>query len=262
MRERLAIAQFRGTIRERSVEPFVRLFQALRTARRVRGVLLDVSSGGGAAIPSLDLFLAVKRLDAVKPVVASIGSLGASGGYMAALGARKLFAYPDSIVGSIGVVHPHIAVRGLLEKLGVDVELIHAGRHKDAYQGLRRLTDEERSKLQAVTDEGYRSFIGLVARERHRPVAEIEALATGEFWSGRRAAELGLVDRLGDREEALEELSKLTGVAVARSVRVAPPRPFLERFLSGGTGVVRAGLQDAVRDLAEEVRFGGFSGGW
>src|SRR5271170_2111860 len=164
MRELLAHVQFRGTIRERSVEPFTRMLHAIQERQRIKGVLLDISSGGGGDIPSNDFYLAVKRLDQVKPVIASIGSLGASGAYMAALGARKVYAYPGSGVGSIGVVMPHLAVKGLLDKLGVDVEMIHAGRHKDAYQGLRTLTDEERTKLLAVTTDSYDSFVELVAR--------------------------------------------------------------------------------------------------
>ncbi|HEV8049271.1 MAG TPA: signal peptide peptidase SppA [Thermoplasmata archaeon] len=257
MRELLAHVQFRGTIRERSVEPFVRLLQALRTKRRVRGVLFDISSGGGAEIPSTDLYLAVKRLDAVKPVIASIGSLGASGAYMAAIGARKVYAYPDSGVGSIGVVFPHFAVRRLLEKVGIDVELLHEGRHKDAYQGIRPLTEEERAKLQAVTKDSYDSFVGMVARERKRPVADILPLATGEFWSGRKALELGLVDALGDREEALTELGRIAGVSPTKVVRVAPPRPFFERMFSGGMGSFVPGLASGMRDAVEDAVWDG-----
>ncbi len=209
MRERLAHVTFRGTIRERSVDPYLRLLRGLRERRRVKGVLLDISSGGGEAIASLDFYLALKRLDAVKPVVASIGSLGASGAYMAALGARRIFAYPESAVGSIGVIFPHLAVRDLLRRLGISVELLHVGVHKDAYQGYRPLTEEERAKLQAVAQESYDGFVGLVARERKRPLEEIRALATGEFWSGTRSLQLGLVDALGDHESALEELSRI-----------------------------------------------------
>ncbi|HYK94162.1 MAG TPA: signal peptide peptidase SppA, partial [Thermoplasmata archaeon] len=196
MRELLAHVQFHGTIRDRTVEPYIRLLKALRMKRRVRGVLFDISSGGGGDVASTDLFLAVKRLDQVKPVYASIGSIGASGGYMAALGARRVFAYPDSIVGSIGVIFPHFAVRQLLEKVGIEVDLLHQGRHKDAFQGIRPLNEEERTKVMAVAEDSYRSFVQVVAQARRRPYEEIVPLATGEFWSGRRAAELGLVDAL------------------------------------------------------------------
>jgi protease IV len=260
MRPLLAHLQFRGTIRERSVEPYVRVLKALERKKRIRGVLLDISSGGGADIPSQDFYLAVKRLNSAKPVVASIGSVGASGAYMAALGARKIYAYPESIVGSIGVIAPHVAVKQLLDKIGVHVEMLHEGRHKDAYQGFRDLTDEERSKVQAVIADSYRGFVETVARERHRPVDQILPLATGEFWSGRKALELGLIDALGDRETALQDLAQGTGVPVGRTIRVAPPQPFMQRFLSGGMSILgsrlREGVRDAVEDLAYDSLFG------
>jgi protease IV len=261
MREILAHVPFRGMIRERSVEPYVRLFKALRTRRRVRGVLLDLSSGGGEVIASMDLYLAVKRLDQVKPVFTSIGATGASGAYMAALGARRVFAYPESQVGSIGVIYAHVALRELARRLGVSVELLHAGAHKDAYQGYRPLTEEERAKLQAITQESYDQFVELVARERKRPVEEIRALATGEFWTGQAALKLGLVDALADRELALEELARFTGVPAGKVVRVGPPRPFLERILSGGANDLGGGLIGRVHDALEDSLFelGGFS---
>jgi len=252
MRDRLAHVVFRGTIRERSVEPYVRLLNSLRRRRRVRGVLLDISSGGGEAIASLDFHLAVKRLDRVTPVYASVGSIAASGAYMAALGARRIYAYPESEVGSIGVIFPHFAVRELLNRLGISVELLHVGEHKDAYQGYRPLTEVERTKLMAVAQESYDEFVQLVANERHRPVEEIRALATGEFWSGRRALALGLIDALGDRETALAALSETTGVAVRKTVRLAPPRPFIDRVLSGGSASL-GGLSGRVHDVIEDA---------
>jgi protease IV len=256
MRERMAHVPFRGIIRERSVEPYLRLLRALRSRGRVRGVLLDISSGGGEAIASMDLYLAVKRLNEVKPVFAAIGSIGASGAFMTALGARRIFAYPESQVGSIGVILPHLSVRDLLRRVGVSVELIHEGEHKDAYQGLRPLTDAERTKLQAIAHEGYEEFVQLVAAERHREVDQIRALATGETWTGRQALALGLIDALGDREAALRALSDLTGVPVRKTLRVVPPRTLIERFLTGpgmsGSGGLVGGLRDAVEDAVLE----------
>ena len=253
MREVLAHVPFRGTIRERSVEPYLRLLKGLRTRRRVKGVLLDISSGGGESIASMDLYLAVKRLDQVKPVFASIGSIGASGAYMAALGARRIFAYPESEVGSIGVIYPHFAVRDLVRRLGVSVDLIHAGVHKDAYQGYRPLTEEERGKLEGIAQEGYEVFVELVARERKRSVDDIRALATGEFWTGARALKLGLVDALADRELALEELSKTTGIPSRKSARILPPRPLLDRILSGGRNDLGSGLFGRLHDAVEDA---------
>ncbi|MFZ0892259.1 MAG: signal peptide peptidase SppA [Thermoplasmata archaeon] len=253
VREILAHVQFRGTIRDRSVEPYARLLKGLRTRRRVRGVLLDISSGGGEGIASTDFYLAVKRLNEYKPVYASIGGIGASGAYMAALGARKIFAYPDSTVGSIGVIFPHLAVQDLLRKIGISVDLVHAGRHKDAYQGYRPLTEEERSKMLAVVGEHYESFVQLVARERHRPVEEIRALATGEIWSGTQALKLGLVDTLGDRELALEELAKVAGVPSRKTLRVAPPRPLIERVMSGSASAFTADFSSRVQEMMEDV---------
>jgi len=253
MREILAHVAFRGTIRDRSVEPYVRLLKALRYRRRVKGVLLDISSGGGESIASMDFYLAVKRLNELKPVYASIGSLGASGAYLAALGARRIFAYPESTVGSIGVVMPHVAIRDLLRRLGVSVELLHVGEHKDAYQGYRPLTETERAKLLAVAQEGYDLFVHLVSEERKRPVEEIRALATGEFWTGARALQLGLVDQLGDRELALEELARLTGVPSRKTLRVAPPRSFFERMLTGSGSELGGGLLGRLQDTVEDA---------
>jgi protease IV len=260
MRDLLAHVSFRGTIRERSVEPYLRLLRGLRGRRRVKGVLLDISSGGGEAIASMDFYLAVKRLDAVKPVIASIGSLGASGAYMAALGARRIFAYPESAVGSIGVIFPHFATRDLLRRLGISVDLLHVGVHKDAYQGYRPLTEVERGKLLAVAQESYDVFVELVARERKRPLEEMRTLATGEFWSGTRSLQLGLVDALGDREAALEELSRVTRVSSRKAVRIGPPRAFLDRMFSGGANALAGGFSARIQESLEDslIDGGGF----
>jgi protease IV len=256
MREILVHVPFRGTIRERSVEPYLRLLKRLRGRRRVKGVLFDISSGGGEVVASSDLFLAVKRLNATVPVFASIGGLGASGAFLAALGARKVYAYPESQVGSIGVVYPHLAARELVRRLGISLELVHVGEHKDAFQGYRPLTDVERQKMLAIAQEDYDLFVGAVAEARHRPLEEIRALATGEVWTGARAAALGLIDGVGDREAVLEELAKTVGVPSRRTVRLTPPRPFFERVLSRSASTVTASVSERLAEAVEDLLFG------
>ena len=260
MRAFLARVGFRGSIGERSVEPYLRLFAGLAARRRVRGVLFEITSGGGEAVASSDLHLALRRLDAVKPVFSAIGGIAASGGYLAALGARRVFAYPESLVGSIGVVYPHLAARELLRRLGISVELLHVGEHKDAFQGYRPLTDEERTKQLAVARASYDQFVARVAEARRRPVEEVRRLATGEVWSGRDAVGLGLVDALADRETALAELARATGMPPGRVVRLAPPRPFHERLFAPGVAAhARAGateLRDALADGVLEPGLG------
>ena len=92
----------------------------------------------------------------------------------------------------------------------------------------------------------------MVARERRKPIDEIQMLATGEFWGGKRALELGLIDALGDRETALEDLGRMTSVPVRKTVRVAPPRPFFERMFSGGLASM-PGLATGIRDALEDT---------
>lgn len=248
----LAHVRFRGTIRERSVEPYLKLFELIREKRKVKGMLLDVSSGGGDVVASSDLYSGVKRVAATKPVVATVGSVAASGGYMAVLGANKIFAHEESDVGSIGVFIPHLVAKGLLDKLGIKVELLHYGRHKDAYQGLRDLTEEERNKVMKVAEVGYNSFIDLVAKERKKPRSVVAELATGEYWSGSQALALGLVDAMGDRYAALEELARMTGIPARKRVELVPPRPFLERLLAGPMSSVSSSLASAVHASVEE----------
>jgi protease IV len=252
MREILVHVAFRGTIRERTVEPYLRLLKGLRGRRRVKGVLFDISSGGGEVVASTDLFLGIRRLNATTPVFASIGGIGASGAYLAAVGARKVYAYPESQVGSIGVVYPHIATRELLRRLGISVELLHVGEHKDAYTGYRPLNEVERGKILAVAQDDYDAFVRTVAEARRRPVEEVRALATGEVWSGARARTLGLVDALGDREDALEDLAKSVGVPSRKTVRLSPPRPFWVRFFDGGGGF-SAAVSDRLGEVVEDL---------
>ncbi len=225
---------------------WIELVRRLRESRRVPAVVLDIDSPGGSATASDDMFLALERLAAKKPLVAAIRGTGASGSYLAAMAARTIVAQPHAIVGSIGVISAGPRLPRLLERLGVSVSENRAGRLKGMGAPWRDETDEERAKEQAIVDAFYAAFVGRVARSRHLPEERVRQLATGEIWLGGQAVDLGLVDEVGDLERAVELAADAAGVP-ARSAPVRLRRPLLER-LAGRFGV---SLAAAVADEIE-----------
>ena len=221
----VAIVRIHGPITGggRSAE-FVELLRHIRESARVPAVVLDIDSPGGSATASDDLFLAIQRLAKAKPVVAAIRGVGASGSYLAALGARRIVANPTAVVGSIGVisVSPHLP--GLLERIGVSVAETRAGRLKGMGSPWREDTDEERAKEQALVDGFYEAFVDRLAEGRGMPRERAVEIATGEVWLAKQAIELGLIDEIGDIERAVEVAADMAGVpAKAAPVRLRRP---------------------------------------
>ena len=203
---------------------------AVLESARIPAVVLDIDSPGGSATASDDLFLAIQRLAKAKPVVAAIRGVGASGSYLAALGARRIIANPTAVVGSIGVisVSPHLPA--LLERIGVSVAETRAGRLKGMGSPWREDTEEERAKEQALVDGFYEAFVDRVAEGRGMPRARAVEIATGEVWLAKQAIELGLVDEIGDIERAVEVAAEMAGVP-ARAAPVRLRRPFFARLV-------------------------------
>jgi protease-4 len=139
-----------------------------------------------------------------------MGDMAASGGYYISAYADKIVANPATLTGSIGVISELIYIEGLLEKLGLEMEIIKAGEHKD--MGIRPLTDEERQIMQAITDDLYEQFVSAVAEGRNLPTDTVRELATGQLYTGGQALELGLVDELGDQDRAIGLAAELAGV--------------------------------------------------
>ncbi len=246
-RARIATLEVFGTIGG-AVQPstYVPLIDAVRRSRRVRGLLLDIDSPGGAAAASAELHAAVRRFAETKPVVAYIRGTGASGAYYIATAANRIVAMPDAFVGSIGVIAVRPIVAELLRRIGVEVAVQKSGRLKDMLQPWRAPTPEEEEKLQALLDEVYEGFVGAVARGRGLGEEQVRELATGEVFTARRAAGLGLVDQLGDMETALDVASELAGVPRRAPIQIRPRRPFLRRVLAGPNEDLAARLADEV----------------
>lgn len=167
---------------------------------QVEVLLLEINSPGGSAVASDEIATAVKR--AQKPVVAYIREAGASGAYWIASAADHVIANRMSITGSIGVLSSYLEFSGLMEKYGVGYEQLTAGERKDLGTPFKKLTEQERTILQQKLDKIHDFFIEEVAANRDLEVSQVQKIATGEFFLGVEALELGLVDQLGGKEEA------------------------------------------------------------
>lgn len=199
----------------------------------VKAVVLRIDSPGGSAAASQEIASEIRRFkdDTGKPVVVSMGDVAASGGYYISVYADKIVANPGTLTGSIGVISQFIYIEGLLEKLGLEMEIIKTGEHKD--MGIRPLTDEERQIMQDITDDLYEQFVVAVAEGRSLPVANVEMLATGQLYTGDQALTLGLVDELGGVNRAIELAASLAGITAPEVEEYGPSPSLLGRLLGG-----------------------------
>jgi protease-4 len=245
---RVAVVRLHGPIQGggRTAE-FVELLRHLRESKGVPAVVIDIDSPGGSATASDDLFLAIRRLAEAKPVVAAIRGVGASGAYLAALGAKTIVANPLGVVGSIGVISVGPRVPRLLERVGISVDETRAGRLKGMGAPWRDETDEERAKEQAIVDSFYDAFVERVATSRGLPADRVRELATGEVWLADQARTLGLIDQVGDVERAVEIAAELAGVP-ARAAPVRLRRPFVMRLVDRFATQLAASIADEVAE--------------
>ena len=174
-------------------------------------VVLRVDSPGGGVAASQEIYDAVLELKKKKKVVASMGSIAASGGLLVACGADKIVANPGTITGSISAIMQFANFEGLLKKIGLKSSVVKSGKFKDIGSPLRDMTPEEKKIIQDLVDDIYNQFVDVVARERKLSRAKVVQIADGRVFSGRKAKEYGLVDYLGDMSFAAKLASKLAG---------------------------------------------------
>ena len=192
----------------------------------IRAIVVRIQSPGGVVGPTQEIHDAILRVrNQGKPVVASMGSVAASGGYYLAAAATRIIANPGTLTGSIGVIMQLAEIEGLLRKVGVRYEVIKAGRFKDSASFARPMTPEERAVLQAVLDDMHDQFVTAIAEGRRLGKDRVRALADGRVYSGRMAKDLGLVDALGGLDEAIRLAGELGGVPGKPRV-VRPRRPW------------------------------------
>ena len=221
---RVAIVELEGMIVD--VQDLVREIKAHRENPLVKAVVIRIDSPGGVVAPTQELYQGLMRVrEAGKPVVASLGSVAASGGYYTAVAADRIYANPGTLTGSIGVIMQMANVENLFKKVGVDYIVVKAGHYKDLGNFSRPMTPDERRVLQGLLDDVHGQFIDAVATGRKLDRADVVKFADGRVFSGTQAKALHMVDELGSLEDAVNDAAKLAGLPMPPAV-VRPSRRF------------------------------------
>ncbi|OIJ10927.1 signal peptide peptidase SppA [Anaerobacillus arseniciselenatis] len=179
----------------------------------VDGIIIRVNSPGGGVVESAEIHDLIVEIQEEfrKPVYVSMASLAASGGYYIAAPADKIFANEATITGSLGVIMQSINISELAEKYGIRSETIKSGVHKDIMSPMREMTDEERQILQSIIDDSYESFVDVISNGRQMEREKVITIADGRIYSGKQAVELGLVDELGNLDQAIDVMREEIG---------------------------------------------------
>jgi protease-4 len=209
----LAVVELKDEIL--SSENIVRQIKKYRESPSVKGIVLRIESPGGGVSASQEIYEEVKKTrDSGKPVVVSMGSVAASGGYYVSCGATKIVANPGTVTGSIGVISQFMNFNQLMGKVGVGTTTVKSGKFKDTGNPYREMTEEEKKYFQETIDDVYQQFLSVVETERKIPHDAAKKLADGRIFTGKKAYELGLVDTLGTYEDAISlaaHLAKISG---------------------------------------------------
>lgn len=239
-----------------------RELRKLRQDKNVRAVVLRVNSPGGSAASSEVVQREVRLLRREKPVIVSMGSYAASGGYWISAYADRIFAEPSTITGSIGVFGLQFDVQRLADTIGVTFDRVKTGRFADAMTVSRPKTPEEMAVLQRMVDWIYGEFLAKVAEGRNLPPDKVAAIAQGRVWSGQDALEHGLVDELGGLDAALAYAAGKAGLgADYRVVEIPRERELveaiqelIEKAVPGAARVSAGPLEELRRRLEQELR--------
>lgn len=208
--DKIAVLKIEDVILED--QQYLESIKKIKEDDQIKAVVLRIDSPGGAVGPSQEIYSELIKLNKIKPVIASIGSVGASGGYYIACAADKIFANPGSITGSIGVIAEFASYEKLLEWAKVNVEVIKSGKYKDVGSPFREMTEEDKEYMRGLINNVYTQFKNAVAESRHMDMAEVDKIADGKIFSGEQAKQLKLIDEIGTINDAVDLAAKMTGI--------------------------------------------------
>jgi protease IV len=224
---------------------------------QVKALIVSIDSPGGSVAGGETLHDAIAHVAAKKPVVAVMGGLAASAGYMIAVPANRIFAREATLTGSIGVLMETGEVSGLLGKIGITAEAITSGPLKDQPSYTRPLTDQGRTVLHGLVMDMYDQFVGMVATGRHLSPDRVREMADGRAYTGRQALSLGLVDEIGGEREARAWLAANHGVSETLPVTDVTTTTLAQRAFASSLGPLIDGMWKTL--VSQSVTL---DGGW
>jgi len=186
--------------------------KSFRDSDAVKAIIVRVDSPGGSVGPSQEIYREIQKTTDQKKVIVSMGSVAASGGYYLSVGADGIVANPGTITGSIGVIMGYTNFEELMRKIGLSAVVIKSGPFKDTGSPTRPMSDDEKELLQEVTRQIHDQFVEAIGKGRKMNHQDVEAIADGRIFTGQKALELGLVDRLGNFEDAVAWAGELGGI--------------------------------------------------
>ncbi|MBN1103907.1 MAG: signal peptide peptidase SppA [Deltaproteobacteria bacterium] len=209
-RERIGVINVEGTIIDS--EPILNQLVDFKRDKSIKAIVMRVNSPGGGVAPSQEIYREIRKTIKTKKVIASMGNLAASGGYYISSAADKIVASPGTLSGSIGVIMEFVQLEDLLKKLGVGLEVVKTGEFKDIGSPHRKMSERDRGLITALIQEIQTQFVEAVARGRNLPVEKVREIADGRILSGARCKELGLVDMLGNFQDAVDLAKQMSGI--------------------------------------------------
>ncbi|MBT2684010.1 signal peptide peptidase SppA [Bacillus sp. ISL-37] len=219
---------------------FMEQLDYVKEAKDVKAIILQVNSPGGGVVESAQIHDKIKEIqkETKKPIYVSMGSMAASGGYYVSAPADKIFASPETLTGSLGVIMQGVNYAGLAEKYGVEFTTIKSGPYKDIMSPSRPMTEDEREILQSMIDNSYEGFVKVISEGRDMSVARVKEIADGRIYDGRQAKQLKLIDGFGYLEDVIENVRKDEKLGDATVVKYTESMGFGSFFSMGAQKIM------------------------
>jgi len=221
--DKIAVVEIRGVITQSS--GVIEELQQFEEDEGVKAIILRIDSPGGGVGPSQEIHREVIKIKSKKRVITSMGSVAASGGYYIACASDLIVANPGTITGSIGVLMEFTSFEELLKKIGIKGVVVKSGEHKDIGSPFREMTPEEKRILQSVIDNVHQQFIQAVAEGRKLDRDKVAQVADGRILTGEQAKQLGLIDQIGNLQDAIATAAKMVKIE-GKPIILYPKRKF------------------------------------